>query len=140
MYITAFLHNCQQNFCIIDQMNENILLLSSWIAAILYIILETDAIVKWSKLLRIKALKYQEYESFCSSMMQIKYKDFMRMKYNNFFVNLIFCQECLCVWLNILAFFFFSGSVGGWKCLGLCILLSMIEIGAVKKLLKKLYE
>lgn len=73
-------------------------------------------------------------------MSNFKYLDYLLMKKNNFFIQLITCQECLCVWLNVIAFLIFRESLGGWRFLGLNVIMSLIAIATFKKIMKKMYE
>ncbi len=119
----------------------NIFLLPSWCALLVYILLETDAVPKWAELLRIKYLKYEEYNEFAKMGAGMKYKYFLLSKYaNNFFVSLFTCQECLLIWFNILATVVFMGKVGGWSFFGINCLLALLELAVFKFLLKKFYK
>lgn len=118
----------------------NNLFLIGWITVIIYILHETDAVPKWAKLLRLKFLKFDEYDKRQGIFSDLKYRHFLCAKYPNFFVELMTCQECLCVWLNILGYAFFAQFLGGWETFGVTIVISWMAIGAFKKLLGKIYE
>lgn len=113
--------------------------LVAWITLIVYILLETDAIPEWGKLLRLKFLKYEEYEKQQTSL-GLRYKYFLLSKHPNFIVHLITCQECLSVWLTIFGFLLFREELGGWQRFGLTALGSIKGIAAFKFILKRLYE
>jgi hypothetical protein len=115
--------------------------LVGWIVAILYVLLETDAVPKWGKLLRLKFLHIDEYEKKHSMFgSKYKYPIFLSANYPNFLVYLLTCQECLCVWLNILGYAAFHDSLRGWKTFGLSVLASWLAIASFNKVTKKLYE
>jgi len=111
-----------------------------WVTLVLYVLLETDAIPKWGKFLEFKFLKYEEYEEKRKVFEDMKYKTFLSTFYPNFFVQLVSCQECLCVWLNIIGFSLFSNFLGGWPWFALTTLGSLIAIAGLNYILKKLYE
>lgn len=106
----------------------------------MYVLFETDAFVKWAKLFKLKFLKYEEFEEKCLLFNGLKYTDFLLMKYDNFLIHLLTCQECLTVWINIFMFLFFGNSFGGWLFFGVNTIFSLIGTAYFKRLLKKLYE
>lgn len=111
-----------------------------WIILILYIWLETDAFFKWAKLFKIKPF-YKDYEERLNYFSGLKYIDYLMMKFpRNFFINLITCQECLVIWLNILCFICFSQQLGGWLYFGINTLASIWGIAWIKSSLKNFYE
>jgi hypothetical protein len=114
------------------------LLFIGWNILILYILLETDAVFKWAKLFKLNFFKYKEFEE--SQAIYGKYQYFLSSRYPNFIVSLLTCQECLCIWLNIVGFIIFSDYLGGIWAFGLTTLLSLIGIALFKYILKKLYE
>ena len=111
-----------------------------WVVLILYVLLETEAVPKWGEFLNIKCLKCDEYKEKQKIFGDIKYKTFLQTVYPNFFIHLLCCQECLCVWLNIVGFIIFSDKLGGWENFGVTTLASFIAIAAFNFILKKLYE
>lgn len=111
-----------------------------WVILFLYIYFETNALVSWGKLLKLKFIKYDEYEESQKMFTDIKYTDFLMMKYDNFFIKLISCQECICVWLNIFLFLFFNQDLGGWRFFAVNTVGSLFGIAFFKFVLKKLYE
>lgn len=111
-----------------------------WIILFLYIYFETEALISWAKLLKLKFFKYEEYEEKQKIFPDIKYTDFLIMKYNNFIIKLITCAECLSVWINIFLFLFFSNELGGWRFLAVNIIGSLFGFAFFKFILKKMYE
>jgi len=109
-----------------------------WVILILYILLETDAVLKWAELFKLKMFKYKEFNE--KRDIYGKYTFFLNAKYPNFLVSLLTCQECLCVWLNIIGFSIFSNYLNGWVAFAPDVLLSLMGIAAFKKILKNLYE
>ena len=118
----------------------NNILIIFWIVLAMYVLFETEAFVKWAKLFKLKFLKYEEFEEKAQLFNGLKYTDFLLMKYNNFFINLLACQECLTIWVNIFLFLFFANEFGGWFFFGVNTVLSLIGIAYFKYLLKKWYE
>lgn len=111
-----------------------------WVILFLYIYFETDALVSWAKLLKLKFLKYEEYEEKSKIIMGLKYTDFILMKWDNFFAKLVSCPECSCVWINIILFMVFNESLGGWRFFAVNTIGSLLGFVFFKYLLKKLYE
>lgn len=111
-----------------------------WIVLFLYIYFETDALVSWGKLLKLKFLKYEEFEEKQKIFSDIRYTDFLIMKYSNFFIKLITCAECLCVWINIILFIFLNQDLGGWRFFAVNTIGSLLGFAFFKFVLKKLYE
>ena len=118
----------------------NNLLYIGWAVLVLYVLLDTDAIPKWAKLLRLKFCKYDEYEKKQNLFGNIKYTHFLISNYPNFLTYLFTCQECLGVWLTIGAFAGWSEHLHGWGFFGLTALGVLIGIALFKFILKKLYE
>lgn len=106
-----------------------ILLLSCLTALILLIWFKTDAFVEYCELFGIKNQAYKDKK--LAEPFPLSYPCYLRMKHNNFFVNLISCPICLGVWLSLL------------QCLIICQLLSfpivcifsLIIYGVIVKLL-----
>jgi len=111
-----------------------------WIVLFLYIYFETSAILEWGKFLKFKFLKYEQYEESLKIFPDLSYWDFLSMKHDNFFIKLISCQECLCVWLNLILFFIFSHDLGGWIFFGINTIGCLFGIALFKFLMRKLYE
>lgn len=118
----------------------NNMLLIFWVTLILYILLETDAVVKWAEALRLKFFKYEEFKERQKLFGDIKYHQFLAGNYNNIFVALFACSECLCIWLNIIGFIIFAPELGGWAMFAPTAMTSMIFIALFKLILKRLYE
>lgn len=118
----------------------NIILFIFWIALVLYVLLQTDAVPKWAEFFGLKFFKYEKYKEKNSLFGGIKYKDFLASNYPNFFITLVTCQECLCVWLNIIGFIFFAPALGGWAFFGITTVGSLVAIAALNFILRKLYE
>lgn len=106
----------------------------------LYILLETDAVPKWAEAFKLKSFKYDEWKTKSEMFGGMKYKTFLSTYYPSFFIYLLTCQECLCVWLNILGFVFLPDFLGGWGFLGISTIGSLVAIAALNFILKKLYE
>lgn len=111
-----------------------------WIILFLYIYFETDALMSWSKLLRLKFLKYKEYEEKQKIFPEIKYTDFLLMNSDGFFIKLITCPECLSVWINIILFMLFSQDLGGWRFFAVNTIGTISAFAFFKWFLKKMYE
>lgn len=111
-----------------------------WITVLLYILLETDAVVEYARFLRLKCTKYNLFEEKQQLFPDLKYSQFLAANYPNFFVRLVTCGECLAVWLNYFGYLWFSKDLGGWQFLGLTIIGSWISLAGLKFILKKLYE
>lgn len=118
----------------------NIILFIFWITLVLYVLLETDAVPKWAALFRLKFFKYEEWETKSGIFGGIDYKTFLSTNYKNFFIYLVTCQECLCVWLNIIGFLIWSKHFGGWSYFGISVIGSLMSIAALKFVLRKFYE
>ena len=119
----------------------NNILFICWATLFLYISLDTEAIPSWGRLFRMqKLLKLDDYERQCSILGNLSYPSFIRSKYNGFWVKLLSCQECLCVWINLIAFIFFSSALGGWAYFGANTLGLLAFCAAFKAFLKKMYE
>lgn len=111
-----------------------------WIVLFLYIYFETNALVSWAKMLKLKFLRYDEYEEKSKIIIGLTYSDFLLMKSDNFFIKLISCPECLCVWINMLLFIFFNESLGGWRLFAVNTVGAILFFASFKFLLKKMYE
>lgn len=107
---------------------------------VLYVLLETDAVPKWAGVLGLRFFKYQEFKDKQGLFGDMKYKNFLASSYPNFFIYLLTCQECLCVWLNIIGFIFFPQALSGWGFFGITTIGSLIAIATLNRLLRKLYE
>jgi hypothetical protein len=116
----------------------NNLLIIFWNVLILYVLLETDAIYKWAKLFKLKFFKYKEFEE--KKEIYQKYQYFIRSKYPNFFNSLIFCQECLGIWIVLCESVLFKSQMGGWIMFGENCIFTLCGISVFKYLLKKMYE
>jgi len=73
------------------------------LSLILFFSFETDVIYEYSKLLKIKLPKIEEYENIIKSGGQSQYLKFLRGVYiNKFLIKLITCSICISVPLSIL--------------------------------------
>ena len=118
----------------------NIILFIFWIALVLYVLLETDAIPKWAELFGLTCFKYNEFKEKQQMFGDLKYKNFLATYYPSFPIFLLTCQECLCIWLNILGFCFLPAFLGGWSYFGVASVGSLVCIAGLNFVLKKLYE
>lgn len=76
-----------------------ILISITWINFFLFIWFNTDAILSYSKLLRLdKKFKIDKFEEYKKLNVTSDYFSFLRIKHSCFLVNLITCQPCLCFW------------------------------------------
>jgi hypothetical protein len=116
----------------------NNILIIFWNILFLYILLETEAIYKWSKLFKLKFMKYNEFEEKID--IYGEYKFFLAARYPNFLVSLLTCQECLAVWINIIQFIIIPEVLGGWWYFGVNCVFTITGISYFKYLLKKFYE
>jgi hypothetical protein len=103
-------------------------------------LLETDAPPKYFELFGLKFTKFREFKEKQGLFGDIKYKNFLASNYPNFFVYLFTCQECLCVWFNIIGFTLFSSILGGWQMFGITTILSLVGIALFNFIIKRLYE
>lgn len=108
----------------------------------LYIWFDTDAVAEWAGLLRLKFLKYQEYEESKSgplaAMSGKTYTEFLLFKYSKyFFIRLITCPVCFTVWVNLALMCVIYQKVG-WIMLGLNVVLSWLLYHLLRYLLSKL--
>jgi len=125
--------------CYNREIMTNILFIS-WIALILYVLLETDAPVKYAEFFGLKVVKYKEFKEKKDMFPDLKYKNFLSTYYGNFLVYLLTCQECLCVWLNIIGFLIFPHWLHGWAFFGITTIGSLFLIALFNFILRKLYE
>lgn len=113
----------------------------SLIVCAMFIWFETEGVIEWGKLLRLKFLKYEQFaEAKKSNFKNLTYTDFLLFKYNNFFTRLVTCPYCLSVCLNILGTIAFYKPLGGFLCLGLNIIFTWLSYFGLKYVLKKLNE
>jgi hypothetical protein len=75
------------------------------IVTFLYIWFKTDAFLEYSKVFKLKFVKYQEFYEFRKKISSFEYHDFLLLHYPNFFVKLITCPICLSTWLSIISMF-----------------------------------
>jgi len=118
----------------------NKILFIAWVVLVLYLFLETDAVPKWAEFLKIKWLRYDGLKEKREFFPDLKYKNYLSTYHPNFFTSLVCCQECLCVWLNIIGFSVFGNQLGGWSWFGILTLGSLISIAGLNFILKKFYE
>ena len=109
----------------------------------LYIWFDADAVVEWAKLMRLKFLKYQEYDENKKSPVPMiaaqSYTEFLMYRYgaNSFLIRLITCPICFTVWCNIALLCVFHHKVSVlW--LGPNILASWLLYHSLKWVLQKL--
>lgn len=78
---------------------------SATITTLIFILFKTDALVEYTKVLRLKKIfKIDEYLCFkISSGGNVNYFDFIKNKNNNFITRLISCPYCLGLWLSLIA-------------------------------------
>jgi hypothetical protein len=111
------------------------------IVVLLYVWFQTDAVIEWAELLKLKFFKYHEYRAFKLtplSKMVNNYSEFLAYKYSSsFFIRLITCPICLTVWLNILALSVIHPSIGRIKVFGLNVILCWFLYPALKWAIKK---
>jgi predicted small integral membrane protein len=63
---------------------------------------DTDALVEYSKLLRLKkAFRIDSWEEYRTINPRIGYLEYLRIKHTSFFVRLITCRPCLLAWVSI---------------------------------------
>lgn len=89
----------------------------------------------WGKLLGLRKLMLlDEYHlrKTLSLDIPLSYPLFLQMKSDNFFVHLITCKVCLCVWLSIIA----SLILGTILYIPIIYVLSIILYGTMSQLLK----
>lgn len=119
---------------------NNIAIITS-LALLLYVWLDTEAIIEWASVFRLKFMKYKEFfETRKSNFKQLSYVDFLLLKHNNFFTRLITCPYCLGVWLNVVAFCVFYQWTGGVRFLAIDIWGTWITYSGFRWLLKKFNE
>jgi hypothetical protein len=122
----------------------DVLLIINLVVA-LYIWFDTDAIVEWASLLRLKFLKYKEFfdnkKSPVPMAASMLYTEFLVYKYGpeSFLIRLITCPICFTVWVNIAVFCVFYSKVEVMM-LGPNILMSWILYHVLRKILQKLND
>ena len=120
-------------------MYDFVLLLN--LVVILYVWMDTDAVIEWAQLFHLKFFNYEGYHKVRNgplSQMVITYCDFLEYEYGNkFLIKLITCPICLSVWLNIGLLCVFYSKIG-WAMLGPNIILSWLLYHALKKMLQEL--
>lgn len=107
------------------------------IITILYIWFDTDAIVEYAKLFRLRFFKYKEYENRHEVYKDCEYAIFIAAKYNNFFTKLAACPICLSVWFN---FLFISVILRDFKLLGIHIVLTWLGYNIIRWIIKECNE
>ena len=77
------------------------------LVVILYVWFDTNAIIEWVSLLKLRFFKYKEYEEHKKSPVPMfavhSYPDFLAYKYGpkSFLIRMITCSICFSVWCNI---------------------------------------
>ena len=101
-----------------------------------YILYDTDAIPEYSKLFRLKFLKYEEFfkEKSINFSSILNYPQFLLKKWPNFGTKLFECYICLTIWFS----FLFSVIFNEWKFMPLQILSVWIGYPLLTFILKKL--
>ena len=105
------------------------------IVLILLIWFNSDFAYYWGRLLKLsKLMRLYEYENAKLSQLDypLSYPTFLKMKSDNFFIHLITCRICLCVWLSIIASLVFTSII--WAPV-VCIV-SLILYGTTVRLLQ----
>lgn len=103
------------------------------VVVMLYIWINTDAFIQYSRFLNLKT--YKNFLQFRNERLGIinTYIDYITLKHDNFLSNLIICPICLGVWLNILGFLIFGFP---FKVLGVSIFLTWVLYSWLVKFLK----
>lgn len=104
------------------------------IVVLTYIICETEAIIEYFRLLRLKFTKYREFDKQKEMMPSLTYFNFLLMKYPNFGVKLVSCPICLMVWAN-LALILFNLDI--WMFFGLNVFFCWVMFYLFKLLIIK---
>ena len=64
---------------------------------------ETDAFVEYSKLFRLdKKFKINDWEKYREINPKLDYLGYLRLKHSSFFIRLITCKFCLCIWICLI--------------------------------------
>ena len=72
----------------------------AWV--ILYIWFETEGVVEYFKMCKLKFTKYKEFEDFRKmTQTNINFPDFLLCKYSNFLTKLINCPMCTGFWVGL---------------------------------------
>lgn len=82
-----------------------LLTLSCLITLILLVWFNSDFVYHWGRLFGlVRLLKLNEYENDKLKNLDdpLSYPTWLKMKSDNFFIHLITCRVCLCVWLSII--------------------------------------
>lgn len=80
-----------------------------YIAFLMFVWFETDAFVEYSKLFGLsRFFKIDDWEKYREINPRIGYLGYLRIKHSSFFVKLIGCRHCLCVWLVLITCSFFD--------------------------------
>lgn len=80
------------------------------ITLFLLIWFKSDAFIEYCKLFRLTTVfKIGDWETFKNTIdISTTYHTYLRLKYPNFFVKLITCPSCLCVWLTLPSCFIYG--------------------------------
>jgi|SRR5579862_6833376 len=80
-------------------------ILVTFIALTLLIWFKSDAFIEWGSLFGLENfLKVSEYKAMKLNQLplDINYPTFLKIKYDNFIVNMLACPLCLSVWLSFI--------------------------------------
>lgn len=93
-----------------------------FITSILIIWFNTDAFVEYCKLIKFPFVKVKEYLIAKERDCTLSYHTFLLLNYNNFFVKLLTCPVCFCVWLSLIAVIFTDMGFINYPILFICSL------------------
>jgi hypothetical protein len=80
-----------------------------YVVFFLYMWFDTDAFVEYSKLLGLgKLLKISNWEEYREINPRLDYLEYLRLKHSSFFIRLVSCKQCLCFWISLSSFLFFT--------------------------------
>jgi hypothetical protein len=124
------------------------------LVAILYVWFESDAVIEYAELLRLKFFKYQEYSEMKKRPMggmAHTYAEFLLLTFGTtrsekwfdflkcFLIRLITCPICFSVWCNCLAWSIFDKQIGGIRILSFNIIIVWVFYHLLSYILRILH-
>ena len=82
-----------------------------WINLFMFIWFNTDAFLSYSRLLRLKIFKINDFDDYKVNNPKADYLNFLRIKHSNFITNLFTCKPCLCFWIVLIDILLFSSLI-----------------------------
>jgi hypothetical protein len=80
-----------------------------YVVFFMYMWFDTDGFIEYSKLFGLSRIfKISQWEEYRQINPRLGYLDYIRLKHSSFFVRLISCRQCLCLWIVLSSYLFFS--------------------------------